>query len=120
MTTTAPDTYEVTRESQNWAAAAHLSAFVGLFGLPSLLGPLVVWLVRRDDAYVEEQARDALNFNISFLLYGIASAIAVVVLVGIVALPIVAVTWFVLVIVATAAASRGEDYRYPFTIEFVK
>ncbi|MEX1281190.1 MAG: DUF4870 domain-containing protein [Acidimicrobiia bacterium] len=118
MTTT--DTIAVTRESQDWAVAAHLSAFVGLFGIPSLLGPLVVWLVRRDDAYVESQARDALNFNLSFLLYGLVSALAVIVLVGLVALPIVAITWFVLVIVASVAASRGEAYRYPFTIEFVR
>jgi uncharacterized Tic20 family protein len=117
---TTADTLAVTRESQDWAVVAHLSAFVGLFGIPSLLGPLVVWLLRRDDAYVESQARDALNFNLSFLLYGLVSALAVIVLVGLVALPVVAITWFVLVIVASVAASRGEAYRYPFTIEFVR
>lgn len=118
MTTT--DTSTMTRESQDWAVVAHLSAFVGLFGIPSLLGPLVVWLARRDDPYVEAQARDALNFNLSFLLYGLVSALAVIILVGLVALPIVAITWFVLVIVAAVAASRGEAYRYPLTIEFVR
>jgi len=117
--TTAP-AYEMTRESQNWAVGAHLSAFVMLFGLPSLVGPLFVWLLKRDDPYVEAQAKDALNFNISFLLYGIAAGLAVFVLVGIVALPIIAIAWFVLVIVAAIAASHGENYRYPFTIEFVK
>lgn len=117
--TTAP-TYDMTRDSQNWAVGAHLSAFVMVFGIPSLVGPLFVWLLKRDDPYVESQAKDALNFNISFLLYGIVAALAVVLIVGVVALPIVAVTWFVLVIVAAMAASRGEDYRYPFTIEFIR
>lgn len=111
---------DMTRESQNWAVGAHLSAFVMLFGIPSLVGPLFIWLLKRDDPYVEAQARDALNFNISFLLYGIAAAVSVFLLVGFVALPIVAVAWFVLVIVAAVAASRGENYRYPFTIEFVR
>lgn len=117
--TTAP-AFDMTRDSQNWAVGAHLSAFVMLFGVPSLVGPLFVWLLKRDDPYVEAQAKDALNFNISFLLYGIVAALSVFVLVGIVAVPIVAVAWFVLVIVAAVAASHGEQYRYPFTIEFIK
>ena len=112
--------YQMTRESQNWAVGAHLSAFVMLLGVPSLVGPLFVWLLKKDDAYVEQQAKDALNFNISFLLYGIAAGLAVFVLIGIVALPVIAIAWFVLVIVASIAASHGENYRYPFTIEFVK
>jgi len=60
-----------------------------------------------------------LNFNISFFLYGLVAAISIIVLVGIVALPAVLVTWFVLVIVASVKAANGENYRYPLTIEFV-
>ena len=79
----------------------------------------MVWLLNRDDPYVEAQAKDALNFNISFFLYGLAAAISIIILVGIVVLPIVVVTWFVLVIVASVKAANGENYRYPFTIQFV-
>lgn len=117
--TTAPS-HDMTRDAQNWAVGAHLSAFVMLLGVPSLVGPLVVWLMKKDDPYVEAQARSALNFNISFLLYGIVAGLAVFVLIGIVALPLLAITWFVLVIAAAVGASRGEDYRYPLTIEFIK
>ncbi len=98
---------------------SHLSAFVAFVGIPSLIGPLVVWLLNRDDPYVEAQAKDALNFNISFLLYGVAAAISIILLVGIIALPAIAITWFVLVIGASMKAAKGDNYRYPLTIQFV-
>ena len=79
----------------------------------------MVWLLNRDDPYVEAQAKDALNFNISFLLYGLAAAISIIILVGIIALPAVVFTWFALVFVASVKAANGENYRYPFTIQFV-
>ena len=119
-TATVPTTYEVPSQSRKMAMLSHLSAFVTFVGIPSLIGPLVVWLFNRDDPFVEEQAKDALNFNISFLIYGITSALLIIVLVGLVLLPIVLVTWFVLVIVASVKASAGEDYRYPLTVRFIR
>jgi uncharacterized Tic20 family protein len=118
-TETFPAPYEASTNSRNLAMLSHLSAFVAFVGIPSLIGPLVVWLLNRDDPHVEAQAKDALNFNISFLLYGLVAAISIILLVGIIALPAVVVTWFVLVIVASVKAANGEDYRYPFTIQFV-
>ena len=111
---------EATAEAKRWAAMSHLSAFAMFLGIPSLIGPFVVWLWKRDIPYVDEQGKEALNFNISFLLYGVASALLIIVLVGLVLLPIVFVTWFVLVIVASVKASAGEDYRYPLTIPFIR
>ncbi len=123
MTTTQTTILEpeaaVASNSNGWAALSHLSAFGLFLGVPSLVGPFLVWLFKRDDPYVDEQAKEALNFNISFLLYGIASALLIILLVGILLLPVVFVTWFVLVIVAAVKASAGEHYRYPLTIRFV-
>jgi uncharacterized Tic20 family protein len=116
---TYPTTREVSSNSRNLATLSHLSAFITFVGIPSLVGPLVMWLLNRDDPYVEQQAKEALNFNISFLIYGVAAAISIVLLVGLIALPVVLVTWFVLVIVAAIKASSGENYQYPFTIRFV-
>jgi uncharacterized Tic20 family protein len=116
---TYPTTREVSSNSRNLATLSNLSAFITFVGIPSLVGPLVMWLLNRDDPYVEQQAKEALNFNISFLIYGVAAAISIVLLVGLIALPVVLVTWFVLVIVAAIKASSGENYQYPFTIRFV-
>ncbi|MCJ7780227.1 MAG: DUF4870 domain-containing protein, partial [Acidimicrobiia bacterium] len=74
---------------------------------------------KRDIPYVDQQGKEALNFNISFLIYGIASAFLIIFLVGLLVLPIVLVTWFVLVIVAAVKAAAGEDYRYPLTLRLI-
>ncbi len=111
--------YELSSESRNWATFAHLSAFVMFLGIPSLIGPLVVWLAKKDDPFVEAQAKEALNFNISMLIYAIAAGISILLVIGIIALPAVFIAWFVLVIVAAIRSADGEQYRYPFTIRLV-
>lgn len=110
----------VSKDSQNWATLAHLSALVMFVGVPSLVGPLVVWLVKKDDPYIEAHAKEALNFNISFLIYAIVAGIAVILLIGLLALPVIFVAWLVLVIVAAMKTADGEFYRYPLTMRLVK
>jgi uncharacterized Tic20 family protein len=124
--TPAPPPVTSAPDSRNWAMAAHLSALIGLIVGFSFLGPLVVYLVRKDDAYVRQHAAEALNFNLSALIYAIVGGIVLVVsillIVGIVLIPVAiaaAVAWLVLVIVAGIKAGRGEAYRYPLTIRFV-
>lgn len=108
-----------TTEAKNWATLSHLSAFVAFLGIPSLVGPLAAWLFKRDDPYVDHHAREALNFNISFLVYGLVAAVSILLLIGLVLLPIVVITWFVLVIRGAVKASAGEYYEYPFTMRLV-
>ena len=117
MTTTAPG--QVTVDSRNWATLSHLSAFVTFLGIPALIGPLVMWLLRRDDPYAEFHAKEALNFNISFMIYGFVAAVLILALVGLVLLPAVLITWFVLVIRAAVRTAAGEYYRYPMTMRLV-
>lgn len=111
--------------------AAHLSALVMLVGVPSLLGPLVVWLIKKDaSGFVDDQGKEALNFNLSVFVYGIIGSILLVVLgivtlgLGLLVLVPVAlaaiVAWLVLTVVAAMRANEGHVYRYPLTIRFVK
>lgn len=109
----------VSKESQNWAVIAHLSALVMFLGIPSLVGPLIVWLAKKEDPYVEAHAREALNFNISYLIYAVVAGISVLLLIGLLALPFVFIAWLVLVVVAGIRAANGEFYRYPVTIRFL-
>ncbi len=117
-------------DERNWSMIAHLSALVTFVGIPGLIGPLVVWLFKREQsALVAENARNALNFNISVLIYAVAATVAAVLIaiftfgVGLlVFLPVVLVAlvlWLVFTIQGAIAGSRGEVYRYPFTIELV-
>jgi len=114
-------------DSRGWAMGAHLSALFGLVtGLP-FIGPLVVYLAKKDDPYVRSQAAEALNFNLSITLYGfvlgVVTFILLFVFIGILLIPllfVLAVVWIVFVCVGAAAGSRGEDYRYPLTIRFLR
>jgi uncharacterized protein len=107
-------------DQRNRAMASHLSALVMFVGIPSVLGPLVAWLVWKDDPFVERQAKEALNFNLSFLIYATVAAFSILVLVGFILLPAVLIAWFVMVIDASVKASKGTEYRYPLTIRFVQ
>ena len=55
------------REPRTIAALSHLAAFAGLaipFG--NVLGPLIVWLARRDDSpFIDDHGKQALNFQLS-------------------------------------------------------
>jgi len=94
---------------------AHLSALAGLLvGGLIFLGPLIVYLVKKDEhPFIADQSREALNFNISVTIYLLASAILILLVVGILLLPAVAIAWLVLTIIAAVRANNGEAYRYP-------
>lgn len=117
---------------QNWAVFAHLSALAPVVvGLPlTFLGPLVLWLLSRERGpYARDQATEALNFNISWFVWGLVLVIAGVVLsiptVGLAIFPALlllgalGIAWLILVIIAAVRAAGGETYRYPLTIRFI-
>ncbi|MFH7242728.1 MAG: DUF4870 domain-containing protein [Spirulina sp.] len=110
-----------TPESRMWASLAHVSAFLGLvFPFGSILGPLLIWLVKRDEMpFVDDQAKEALNFNLSMTIYMVASVLMILVLVGILMIVILSFVWMVLVILAAVRSNEGMAYRYPLTIRFI-
>lgn len=101
----------------------HLAALVGLLGngIGFLLGPLAVWLVKRDtDPFVDENGKEAVNFQITVLIAGAVSAVLVLVVIGILMLIVIGIAAVVLPIVVGLKARAGEVYRYPMTIRFIK
>jgi uncharacterized Tic20 family protein len=112
----------VDQEIRNTAVAAHLSTFAGLvvpFG--SVIGPLAVWLTRRDrDPFIDQAGREALNFGISIAIYGLVMLAAALMLIGIPFLIVGVIAWVVLASLAAAKASQGQAYRYPLTMRLVR
>jgi len=123
-----------THEERQWAMFAQLSALVGALltgalggGWGCFIGPLIIWLVKKDGMpFVDDQGKEALNFNITVAIASVALLLFSVVTFGIgllIAIPlwvIIGIAWLVLTIIAAIKANEGERYRYPFTLRLVK
>jgi uncharacterized protein len=111
----------VTEEERNWAMAAHLSSILGVWAFfLGAIGPLVVLLAKGDRSpFIRSQAVEALNFNISVLIYSVVGWVLVLVLIGIPLLGALFVFWLLFTLVATVKVSNGQPYRYPLTIRLV-
>ncbi|HKE45738.1 MAG TPA: DUF4870 domain-containing protein [Steroidobacteraceae bacterium] len=111
----------ISKEERNWAMLAHLSgllAFATLIG--GILGPLVLWLIRKDEmTFAADQAKEALNFQITVFVAGLIAGVMCLVLIGFVLLAILVVVDLILMIVAAVKASEGVSYRYPFNLRLI-
>jgi uncharacterized Tic20 family protein len=111
-----------TQDERTWGMVAHLAA-LAFFILPfgNILGPLVVWLAKRDQStFVALHAKEALNFNITFLLGAIVCGLLLAFSIGILFGAVLFVYWLVMTIIAALKANEGAAYRYPFTVRLVK
>ncbi|HEY8718779.1 DUF4870 domain-containing protein [Pengzhenrongella sp.] len=104
-------------QTRQWAGLAHLGGI--LFFLPSL----IIWLVYRErSAFVGQEAKKALNFQITVALGYVACtilAIAGVPLTGLLQLAV----WIVAIVFSVQgyqAVQRGQAYKYPFSLELIK
>ena len=112
-----------TAEECQWALVAHLSGLVAsALGGFAFLGPLVVWLVKKDQSvFVADQAKEALNFQIAVTIALLVSVgIAIVTCIGAILLPIVGIGSLVFSIVAAVEANKGVYYRYPYSIRLIQ
>lgn len=102
----------------NLAMLSHFGAI-----LLGFIPPMIIWLMNKDKAdkaFVNDQAKEALNFQITVAIgFFICFILAFVLIGGLLAL----ILWLadiVLCILAGLAAKRGETYRYPFTLRLLK
>ncbi|PYZ93938.1 hypothetical protein CR194_09755 [Salipaludibacillus keqinensis] len=80
----------------------------------AFLGPLIIWLMKKNDStFIDHHGREYLNFFISYTVYGIISAILIIVLVGIALASILGIAAFVFTVIAAIKAFGGEYYRFP-------
>ena len=128
-----PSTGAPSAEERQWAMFAHLSALLGglvtgwVGGWGWFLGPLIIWLVKKDTMpFVNDQAKEALNFNITIAIIFVILAILGIATFGVgflVALPlmiIIGIAALVFIILAAIKANEGVAYRYPFALRLVK
>jgi len=109
------------QDARNWAMLAHLSALIGLLiPLGSIVAPLVIWQIKKNEfAFVDDQGKEALNFQITVLIAVLACFVLMFLFIGFLLLPIVGIAALVLTIIGGVKASNGERYRYPLTLRLV-
>src|SRR5262249_18836794 len=113
---------------RQWAMLAHLSALSAFAtGIGAIAGPFIVWQIKKNEfPLVDDQGKEALNFNITVFLVCAALTAFSIGTFGIgllLTIPLFALTflvWLILTIIAGIRANNGEHYRYPFAIRLVK
>lgn len=117
-TSTVSDTPD--KDARTWAMVCHLIAFSGyIIPFGNLLGPLVVWVIKKDEhPFIDDQGKEAVNFQLTMTIAYITSIILIFVLIGFLLLAILCIYSIVMVIIASIKSYEGESYRYPLTIRF--
>jgi uncharacterized protein len=112
---------ELTPDERNWGMLCHLSIFSGLLiPLANIIAPLIIWLIKRDEMpFVNHNGKEALNFQITYLIAFIVSSALTTVLIGFLMLAVLVPAWVILTIIATVKASKGEYYRYPLILRLI-
>ncbi len=106
----------ISQDEKTMALLAHLGGI--FFGfIPSL----IIWLIKKDDSpFAAEQAKEALNFQITVMFAYIISFILIFIVIGIFLIWAVAIANLVLCIIGGIKANGGESYRYPFALRLIK
>ena len=112
----------VTSNEKTWCMLAHLSALVG-FVIPfgSLLGPFLVWQIKKSELpAVEAHAKQALNFQISCIIYLIVCIPLLFVIIGFPLMCAIGIGNLVCVIIAALKANEAKPWSYPLTLKLLK
>ena len=122
-----PGSKEVNKDARMWAMICHLSALAGLVVpvVGCIIGPLIVWQIKKEEfPFVDEQGKEAVNFQISMLLYLLISAVIWIplsfVCIGVLIPVAIIIVDLVFLLIAAVKANDGYHYRYPLTIRFIK
>ena len=110
------------KDARNWAMICHLAALSGyLIPFGNILGPLVVWAVKKDDnPFINDQGKEVLNFQLTMTIGFIICFILVFIVIGIFLVVVLGIFVLIMTIVGAINANDGKYYRYPLTIRFFK
>jgi len=117
---------EVNKDARMWAMFCHLAGLAWLLWwivpiIGGIIGALIMWQIKKDThPYIDEQGKEAFNFQTSMLIYWAIAALLCFTCIGFVLLPLVMILDIVFAIIAAVKANNGHHYRYPLTIRFIK
>jgi len=93
-----------------------------LLAIPlSFIGPLIIWLVKREDnEFIDDQGKECLNWEITMAIAYVICSILSFAIIGAFLIPIVMLVDLIFNIIGAMKANSGERYRYPFALRLVK
>jgi|688.fasta_scaffold249228_3 uncharacterized Tic20 family protein len=105
-----------------WAMICHLSGFAGLvFPFGNIIAPLIIWGIKREEfPYLDDQGKEAINFQISVTIYYLIAAVLILIIIGLFLLPLLAAFQVIAMIIASIESAHGKLFRYPLTIRFLR
>ncbi|TBU94821.1 DUF4870 domain-containing protein [Stutzerimonas kirkiae] len=103
-------------QARQWAMLCHFAAALGfVFPFGNLFGPLIVWQIKKDqNPFIDDQGREAMNFQITVAIALAISLLLMLVIVGFILAGIVIIGAVILGVIAGIKANEGQAYRYPF------
>ena len=116
-----PNPAGVSKDARMWGMLCHL---LGLF--TSFVGPLIIWLLKKEeDPFIDNQGKEALNFQITVAIAWAVSLVVPVMLTFLICIgpflgAAVGIVDLIFCIIATVKANGGEAYRYPVSIRIIK
>lgn len=116
---------EADKDARMWAMFCHLAGVCAFLPILPVIGgviaPLVIWQVKKDTfGFVNEQGKEATNFQISVLLYAFVAGLLCFACIGVGLLMVVYVLDVVFLVIAALKTNEGVHHRYPLTIRFIK
>jgi hypothetical protein len=110
------------KDERMWGMLCHLSALSGcIIPFGNIIGPLIVYSIKKDEyAFVTDQGKESLNFQISILIYLFVGGVISIFFVGFFLIIALALVALILSVVASVRANDGEYYRYPMSIKFIQ
>jgi uncharacterized Tic20 family protein len=110
------------KDERMWGMLCHLSALSG-FIIPfgNIIGPLIIYSIKKDEyAFVRDQGKESMNFQISVLIYLISAGIISLFFIGFFLFIILGLCSLILTVLASVKANDGIYYRYPLSIQIIK
>jgi uncharacterized protein len=107
---------------RTWDMLCHLSALAGyVIPFGNIIAPLIIWQIKKTELpSVDVHGKEAVNFQISVLIYTFVSIFLTFIVIGIPLLVATVIGNLVLIVIASLKANNGETFRYPLTIRFIK
>ena len=118
-----PGSKEINKDARMWAMVCHLAGLAGMLlpGTGNIVAPLVVWQIKKEgNPFIDEQGKEAVNFQISISMYLIISIFLCIICVGAFLVAATIFFFFVFSLIAAVKANNGFHYRYPLIIRFIK